>query len=361
MGPSKDLRAPVQAWIRDGLLPRPNGEAFAAGFAAAAAGQGLVAWLDDALPAEDGAWPEALRARVRQAHRLAAFDGTQRLDLAARAQALLEAAGVRVLALKGAALVETVAASPAHRPMVDVDLLALDYPEEAQHALLRAGFRVFERADHASCLLDPVSGGRLELHHSVTSCPGLFPLDAEALWRDRVRTPSGIVVPSREDLIVQLALHASFQHGLVLSLVQYLDFRLLLGQPLNVGRVLEKARSAGAEAALALALDAARAVCGAEAPPGLVEGLGPLPPNSWLSKRLRSPVSLLTPARAPLAALRWRVTGGRHLALLRHTLVGAPVPGRSAWTLAGRRIGRLLRIARRLLPAGGWGVPPEER
>src|SRR4029450_5847578 len=93
------------------------------------------------------------------------------------------------------------------------------------------GFSVLARADHAWAFLDPLSGSVLELHHSVTSCPGLFPLDGPGLVA-RSREGSGQVrrLPAPEDLLVHLAMHASFQHGLVLSLVQWLHFRRLPGR-----------------------------------------------------------------------------------------------------------------------------------
>ena len=44
-------------------------------------------------------------------------------------------------------------------------------------------------------------------------------------------------LPSAEDLLVQLAAHAAFQHGLWLHLVQYLDFSRLLSRPLDEGQL----------------------------------------------------------------------------------------------------------------------------
>src|SRR5207342_3313102 len=103
-----------------------------------------------------------------------------------------------------------------------------------------AGFAEVARGDHAWAFRDPSGHGIVELHRSVTSAPGLFPLDAFGLWQRR-RAGRGQLRawPSAEDLLLQLALHAAFQHGLVLSLVQWLDFRLLLErEPLDVARVL---------------------------------------------------------------------------------------------------------------------------
>src|SRR4029079_19671773 len=127
---------------------------------------------------------------------------------------------------KGAALAESLYASPAERPMADVDVLALDDWPSSVRALEDAGFACAERADHAWSFVDPMTRGLVELHRTVTSCGGVFPLDAGALW-SRARPACGQVRrrPSSEDLLVQIAQHALFQHGGVLWLVQWLDLR----------------------------------------------------------------------------------------------------------------------------------------
>ncbi len=96
-------------------------------------------------------------------------------------------------------------------------------------ALAAAGFTEVARGDHAWAFRDPAGHGILELHRSVVSAPGLYPLDREGLWARRREGRGQLkVLPSPEDLLLQLALHAAFQHGLVLSLAQWLDFRLVL-------------------------------------------------------------------------------------------------------------------------------------
>ena len=95
------------------------------------------------------------------------------------------------------------------------------------------------RGDHAWAFRDPDGHGILELHRSVVSAPGLYPLDREGLWARRREGRGQLrVLPSAEDLLLQLALHAAFQHGLVLSLAQWLDFRLVLErEPIDVERL----------------------------------------------------------------------------------------------------------------------------
>src|SRR6185503_9464143 len=97
-------------------------------------------------------------------------------------------------------------------------------------------------------------------------------------------------------LLVHLALHAAFQHGLVLSLVQWLDVRRVLERlrpdPL---RLREIARAMGAEAAVVLALQAAADVVQAPWPASFDRpGTGP-----------RDPLTLVTPSAPSLASVRW--------------------------------------------------------
>lgn len=251
--------------MASGALPPWESNEAGAALVEAAGLQGLAGLLHGAVAADGRGWPDEAHDRLRDLHRALLARGVVQLELARRAQEILARAGVRSIPLKGAALAETYYPSVADRPMADVDLLALEGWPAAMGALHREGFRDVEAADHASALRDPVSGGILELHHSVCSSPGFYPLDAEGLWA-RSRPVGGQVgrVPSEEDLLIHLSLHAVFQHGLVLSLVQHLDFRRLLEQtPPDPDRVMALAIAARAEAPLAVALAAAAAVVAA--------------------------------------------------------------------------------------------------
>ena len=161
-------------------------------------------------------------------------------------------------------------------------------------------------------------------------------------------------VPSSEDLLVHLSLHAAFQHGLALRLVQFLDFRRLLErEPPDPVLLAQLATSARAQGAVALALEAARALVGAPLAPGL-EALV----TTWLPSGLRryvavtlrgGPAALFDPAEPPLAWVRWQLAGGRRLALVRETLS----PSLSTFTgpTGLGTVVRGLRLARR------WALP----
>src|SRR6266436_3174560 len=222
-------RALLGGWLATGDLPPAPDEALASLLVEVAREQGLAGLLHQGIGQQRVRWPDAARMALRRAEQEDFAFGVRQLDTASRVQDLLGARGVRCLPLKGAALAERLYDSVAHRPMADVDLLVLDEWPRAVTLLEKAGFVEQGQADHARAFLDPPSGTVVELHRGVTSCARLFPLDLDATLR-RSRAGAGLVKrePSSEDLLVHLSLHAAFQHGLALRLVQYLDFRRLL-------------------------------------------------------------------------------------------------------------------------------------
>jgi hypothetical protein len=354
MAESKAARVFLRDWLFTGALPPltddPAGRLLAEGLAAAAREQGLAGLLHREMEAASVSWPPEVGAALAAARRTTVVRGVRQLALAARVMGRLEEAGIRALPLKGAAILESLYDSEGDRGMADVDLLVLEGAREAQAILRADGFVECEPADHVSVFREPHTSAVLELHHSVTSCPGLFPLDPEGVWSRR-RTGAGQVrwLPSAEDLLVQLCMHAAFQHGLVLSLVQWLDFRRLLERlPVDPDRLAEAARVARAEAALGAALLTAEAVVGATLPPWLREraekdlprGLRP-----WLVAR--SPLDFVGPSPPSLLRVRFGLLAGRRLELFRRTLVPAEDPRPVRATLA-----RAAGLARRwLLPA----------
>jgi hypothetical protein len=238
--------------------------------------------------------------------------------------------------------------------MSDVDLLALEGGDAAMATLRREGFRDVEAADHAHALRDPVSGFILELHHSVCSCPGFYPMDADGVW-GRSRPATGQVgrVPSVEDLLIHLSLHAVFQHGLALSLVQYIDFRRVLEQtPPDPDRLMALAIAARAEAPLAVALAAAEAVVAAPVGRDLRDRLRPHVRSAharWPERIAASPLCVVSPAPAALFRVRWEITAGRRREWLWRTLA-PPLPEERA------AVPRALRAATRdLALAWRWG------
>jgi hypothetical protein len=341
-------------WLITGELPSTPDESLALLLVEVAREQGVAALLHQALAAQRVCWTDAAQLALRRAEQEDFAFGVRQLDMARRVQDVLETRGLRCLPLKGAALAERLYDSPAHRPMADVDLLVLDEWPIAAALLEKAGFADVGQADHARGFVDP-SGAVVELHCSVTSCGRLFPLDLDATW-GRCRPGAGLVkwAPSSEDLLVHLALHAAFQHGLALRFVQFLDFRRLLErEPPDPALLSEVAVRARAEGAVALALEAAQAVTGAPLGPVLQELV-----SAWLPSGLRGYVAsrlstdraaLLFPSEPPLARVRWELATGRRMVLLRETFR----PSSSCVSSPARSglVGRALRLARRWGPS----------
>jgi hypothetical protein len=313
----------------------------------------LLAALERARPP----WAEGLLPALQAHRRDRVVRSLQQVALGARAASVLERAGIRALPLKGVVLAETVYEIESQRPMADVDILALERWPEAARALLGSGFSEAARADHARVLVEERSGLVLELHRSVTSAPGLFPLDPEGVWsRRRAGRGQLAALPSVEDLLLQLALHAAFQHGFVLTLVQWLDFRRVLErEPVGTEPLVALAVSAQAATALAAALLAAEAVVAAPLPPRLrasLEATLPAGLRRWLAPRLRDPLSLVEPSRADVGRARWELLAGRRGELLWRTLV-LPETAKGDTRL----VPRLAQAATRLVRLGRGALP----
>jgi hypothetical protein len=350
MSAAAPARERLRSWLVSGRAPVPVDDSDARTLADVAHEQRLVALLHAAIG--DG-WSDAIRAQLHDEHRRLLVTAVAQLDTMARVEALLSARGLRALPLKGAAVAESLYESPAQRPMGDVDVLALDDFAASVRAVEEAGFVGAERADHAWSFVDPLTRGLVELHRSVTSCPGLFPLDSAGLW-SRARPASGQVrrLPSSADLLVQLAQHAVFQHGGVLSLGQWLDFRRLQERdPMDHAHVIEVAGRARATVCLRAALFASKAIVGG--PEGMDLG-GALPSavRRWADSVRRDPLRAVTPSPPSLARLRWGVAAGHRWALVTGTLRSSSAePGQSALVagaaMARRAAGLAWRYARR--------------
>jgi hypothetical protein len=327
---------------------------------AAAREQGLAGLLHEAMVAGGAPWPEPVVSSLQATRHAALFSGVQQLEVAGRTQRRLHERGIRSLPLKAAALAELLYESVADRPMADVDLLVLDDWPGAVSVLEEGGLLERERGDHVRSFLDPASGVILELHHSLTSCPGLYTLDPEGLWA-RSRPASGQLdrLPSAEDLLVHLSLHAAFQHAFALRLVQLLDFRRLLERerldPVLLGEIASRA---GADVALAASLKVAALVVAAPIAPAILEDLGTRSParlprrlEAWIDSRRPDPTTLIAPRRPPLGWVRWQLARGRRLALVEGTLAPAePGVRRAAWR---RGLGALRRLGALWLR---WGL-----
>jgi hypothetical protein len=362
MSESKAARGLLRALVVGGSLP-PLPPGLSAGEVVRTARfQGLAGLLLKAGEGQPSSWVAPLAPGLVADRRSALVRTLGQIALAGRVLGLLEAKGIRALPLKGALLAETVYDVESDRPMSDVDVLALERWPEAVAALEEAGLTEFARGDHARAFTDPASGVVVELHRSVSSCPGLFPLDADAVW-ERSRPGAGQLPrrPATEDLLVHLALHAAFQHGLVLSLVQWLDFRRVLErEDVDAERLLAVASASRATAPLAAALLAAEAVVAAPLAPGLraaLESNVPRGLTAWLAPRLEDPLSFVEPETPALGRVRWELLAGRRLELLWRTVVLPDDGGESISVRARAAVARAVRLGREQLSRPGRASP----
>lgn len=137
----------------------------------------------------------------------------------------LDAEGLRVMLLKGAALASTVYGSFARRPMGDLDILVA--PEGAERAWKRIremgwtleyedGDEFYGSFHHLPPLVDP-SALRLvlEIHRSMMPKPGPFHLDESELWRDARSVRLGSTsawVPSQAHMLLHLSVHFAWSN-----------------------------------------------------------------------------------------------------------------------------------------------------
>src|SRR5262249_9220190 len=175
MAKSKAPREILREFLRSGSVPSVV-DSQVESLSMVAREQGLCGILHEALEAAGRPWPVLLHEALATERRFRLVSGVRQLELAGRVQSVLAARGLQALPLKGAALAEELYDSEGDRPMADVDLLAPGRWRDALDLLELEGFRVLARADHAWALVDPITGFIVELHHSVTSCPGLFPV-----------------------------------------------------------------------------------------------------------------------------------------------------------------------------------------
>lgn len=187
--------------------------------------------------------PEAIAARWQAAHRFAALTALAREAELRDCVALLEAAGFRPIALKGAWLARHAYPEPAQRAMLDVDLLLdPDSVIPAWEHLQAAGYVQAAEAEMALAdvvrldkHLPPLAGPRgtlFELHHRLWERQGRLDHDApearDAEVRQRAVTLDGIRYPCAEDMLAHLIVHATYSHRLDCGPRVLVDIDMLL-------------------------------------------------------------------------------------------------------------------------------------
>lgn len=276
--------------------------------------------------------------------------GAQQMDLALRFAAAAHSRGLRVLALKGISIASELYGGVENRPMADVDFLVVDTPQFGAVVDLARSLEMEEigASDHALVFKEASSGVVLELHVSLTACPGLFPVDHDALWQRRAEVAgTSMQRLSNEDLVVHLALHTAFQHAFAANTYHYGDFeRAWSALHVDLDRVLTSASECGAlEALSAMALASARVGHDAPCLSRLLSEVRTHCPAAlarWLESRPRMPppvsISSLAFVRYQLAPSKW---GYLTKTLLPKTIPGRTLTSSGTWT----RLSRLVSAA----------------
>jgi hypothetical protein len=191
-----------------------------------------------ALARAEAAFYATLRRNVLLQHELGQIVGS------------LHEENVEVIVLKGGALAWTVYASPAMRPMVDLDLLV--HPEHMERVGCVLGTLGFHRSESLPARMVPFQerfgGGAmwirerkgkvtgLDVQHDLVGvdwCRQAFPIEADALWEAALPLDLGETLArqlSPVDALIHLCLHPPLHHGYVWPLLGYVDIDRLIGQ-----------------------------------------------------------------------------------------------------------------------------------
>jgi hypothetical protein len=142
---------------------------------------------------------------------------------------------IPVLLLKGAAFVGWLYGDSGLRPMADLDVLIHERDASAVIGLAeKLDYTLYQTTDHAISLRHSKSGTYLEIHTSLTSCPGYLGLDTEEMFKRSQSTGRGTGAASTlapDDHLLHLCLHGSFQHGLRQPGINACDVYLLSQLP----------------------------------------------------------------------------------------------------------------------------------
>ena len=195
---------------------------------------------------DTAALPRVLRAAWKAAHRRAALQAMHTRRELHECCALLEAAGLAPIALKGSWLAYHAYPEPAQRPMRDIDLLVpAERVLEGYGILLAAGYRSalplelplaeYVRLEkHLPILIAP-RGTLVELHHRLWEPDGRLdhatpPQDAALLRARAIVGSDRIRVLSPQDTLVHLIVHAVYSHRLDCGPLLLPDIDFLLRQ-----------------------------------------------------------------------------------------------------------------------------------
>ncbi len=252
--------------------------------------------------------------------------------LSARAQetvAALDAAGVAVVLLKGAAVGAMFDPTFRLRPMTDVDLLIREADAaRAQATVAACGWQPMQDArlsellqghQHLPPYVDPtLEGLRLELHTELLPPDSSFAFSAEELRAHSSPSPMAFAaarVPDPARLLVHTAVHFAWQHEM-----QFAPWRTLRTAALLIDApswdwdaFIAVARTAMAHTCCYWTLRMGRLLCGLDVPPRVLAALAPPtlePLRAMLDRHFTSLADPLERPRSPsdnLTQWMWRL------------------------------------------------------
>jgi hypothetical protein len=213
-----------------------------------------------------GSWPvpAELLADWEAAHRAAAFSSLRHKAALADLAAVLDAAAIPFLALKGARLAWRDYPAPGLRPLRDIDLLVAEADVDRAYAALEAAGLVpadgEDAAAHAEALLHdkhlpPLWHARrevlVELHHRLTDPPArhgyhMPQIDPAKVMARSEADAAGIRFPAADDMLGHLIIHALYNHRLDCGPLVLADLHYLLASDaVDAGRFWDEAAQEG--------------------------------------------------------------------------------------------------------------------
>ena len=239
----------------------------------------------------EGGVPGPVRTALERESRQNALRNLALIDQLARLVRALEDRGIPVLLLKGLHVAQELYRGLDERVIRDIDFLVrADRAADAANALRALGYSAMSRAS-----VDERAILAVDMHLPPMVGPGVAPVEVHAslglldrtpaevmeeVWRRAVPVDLGPVAPlglSREDLVLHLCVHASYQHLFAAGLRPCCDLAGAIdrwGTRLDWEAVCERAVRWRWRRGVRLALDATRALLGAAPPGGAVVALG---------------------------------------------------------------------------------------
>jgi Uncharacterised nucleotidyltransferase len=301
-----------------------------------------AAWhrLSPLLYSHLGSMPDTPEAAVSALERAYLAGAARSLFMRAalsRVTDALSAAEVPAMLLKGAALVETVYTDPAHREMLDLDLLVpADRMRQAVAAVRQLGYVAMASADdsagasgtdigasvphHDAPLVADDRLVAVELHRHTTIAGEGIGHDVGALWQRARRAPgSSHLLPAPEHLLVHVCVHftrnrlggSARRRHTGGALAQVADIALLVGnEAIDWELVVDTAGDGGLGPRVFLALFAA-AELGVQVPQDALGALRPAGFDDLLGRRLVTLRVLRAGDHLPVRPLRWMVAPSR--------------------------------------------------